>query len=174
MDILNLFLAFLRVGSLSIGGGYVLIPLIEKEVVQNYGWLTAQEFTKVLGVTQAVPGAISVKFATFTGYKVGGIIGIVAANLGILLPPVIIMLALFKVLEKTPAFHGGSAILQGVKFGTLGLLAAITLNVGKSLPLEGRGIFIAVISFLSVALLKLHPGLVVLASGILGVLIFIK
>ncbi len=174
IDIINLFLAFLRVGALSLGGGYILIPLIEQEAVQKYGWLTTQEFVELLGFTQVIPGAISVKFATFTGYKVGGLLGAAAANLGILLPPVVIILLLFRVLKQVSPLPAANALLQGVKFGTLGLLAAVTVNIGRALPLEAKGALITAAAFLAITLLKIHPGLAILGSGILGILLYVK
>ena len=86
-DIIDLFVSFFKVGSFSFGGAFSLIPLIEKEVVQNHTWLTQDEFLKILGVVQIFPGAISIKYATYTGYKVAGVPGAVIANLGNLITP---------------------------------------------------------------------------------------
>src|SRR3989339_524953 len=91
-NLINLFLAFLKVGSFSFGGAYSLIPLIETEVVKNHQWLSHDEFLKVLGMVEIFPGAISIKFATYTGYKSGGILGAIVANLGNIFTPALLIL----------------------------------------------------------------------------------
>src|SRR3972149_12249354 len=93
--LLKLFLSFLKVGSFSFGGAYSLIPLIEREVVTNNQWLTQEEFIKMLGVVEVFPCAISIKYATYTGYKTAGIAGIIAANIGNMFVPVTIMLLVY-------------------------------------------------------------------------------
>src|SRR3989338_3029207 len=100
MVLLNLFLAFLRVGLFAIGGAYSFLPLIEKEVVEKYHWLTKQEFLDILAVVKIFPGAISIKFATYTGYKEAGIPGLVFANLGNLLAPIVLISFAFGLYAK--------------------------------------------------------------------------
>src|SRR3989338_1337438 len=91
MIILKLFLSFLKVGFFAVGGAYSFLPLIEKEVVQKYQWLSQEEFLEVLGMVKIFPGAISIKYATYTGYKVGGIWGAIAANTGNFLAPALLI-----------------------------------------------------------------------------------
>ncbi len=167
----QLFVAFLRVGLLSIGGGYVLIPLIEQEVVRVYGWLTREEFLQVLGVTQGIPGAISMKFATYTGYRIAGYPGVVAANLGILLPPVILMLILGTILLRYGHHRYFTTFLRGVQFATIGLLLSVTINLARG---QSWGVAGGVFTALSVVLLtvtNVHPALVIFAAGFLGIFI---
>ena len=92
MILFKIFFSFFRIGLFAIGGAYSFLPLIQKEVVERYQWLTKEEFLEVLGVVKIFPGAISIKFATYTGYKVAGIPGAVVANIGNLLPPVVLIL----------------------------------------------------------------------------------
>lgn len=168
--IYNLFIAFFRVGALSIGGGYTLIPLIEREVVFNYHWLTKDEFLEILGITQGIPGAISMKFATYAGYKEAGILGVLAANIGILLPPVIGVMILYSVFNKISVNPGFKAFLTGIKFGTIGLLLAFAMEMAKSAKWGFNSVLILILSFLSLYF-KIHPGLVIILSGLLGLVI---
>ena len=85
MILFKLFLSFFRIGLFAIGGAYSFLPLIQREVVEKYHWLTKEEFLEVLGVVQIFPGAISIKFATYTGYKMAGVPGAIMANIGNLL-----------------------------------------------------------------------------------------
>ncbi len=88
MVILKLFMVFSKISLFAFGGAYSFLPLIQTEVVQNHHWLNESEFLDVAGITKLFPGAISIKFATYTGYKVAGIPGTIIANLANLLPPV--------------------------------------------------------------------------------------
>ncbi|MDP6685556.1 MAG: chromate transporter, partial [Candidatus Omnitrophota bacterium] len=109
INLLNLFLAFLRIGLFAIGGAYSFLPLIEKEVVDKYHWLAKSEFLDVLGVSKIFPGAISVKFATYTGYKIAGVPGAILENLGNVLGPaslIIFASALYAKYKDLPSVQG--------------------------------------------------------------------
>ncbi len=94
MVLFKLFIVFSKIGLFAFGGAYSFLPLTEREVVQNHHWLDKTEFLEVVGITKMFPGAISIKFATYTGYKLAGVPGAIVANLANLLPPVLfIMLA---------------------------------------------------------------------------------
>ncbi|MFH0876919.1 MAG: chromate transporter, partial [Candidatus Omnitrophota bacterium] len=88
----QLFMAFFKIGLFAIGGAYSFLPLTEREIVERYHWLTKTEFLDVSGFVKIFPGAISVKYATYTGYKIGGSFGVVVANFANLLAPAICVL----------------------------------------------------------------------------------
>src|SRR3989338_5276217 len=90
MILIRLFVSFLKIGLLAIGGAYSFLPLLEKEIVEKYHWLTKDEFLDVMVAVKIFPGAISIKYATYTGYKLSGILGAIVANLGNLAGPVIL------------------------------------------------------------------------------------
>src|SRR3989338_6781411 len=92
MILFDLFFVFFKIGLFAVGGAYSFLPLIEKEVVENYRWLTKPEFLDVLGAIQIFPGAISIKYATYTGYKLAGIPGAIAANIGNFVAPAALIL----------------------------------------------------------------------------------
>ena len=100
MILVKLFLSFLRIGLFGIGGAYSFLPLIEKEVVAKYQWLTKEEFFDVLGMVKMFPGAISIKYATYTGYKIAGIPGAIMANLGNIIGPAILIIAASFIYSK--------------------------------------------------------------------------
>lgn len=169
----HLFSAYFRVGLFAIGGAYTLIPLIERETVDHYHWLTEEEFLHLLGVTQSIPGAISIKFATYTGYKIAGIPGVIAANLGHMVPPILAIALLLAVFERVGASIRGKAFLAGIKAGTWGLIFGFALTVARQTEWNTRSILLGVLAFLGIALLDLHPALVILGAGLLGVLLLI-
>jgi len=79
MTILKLFISFLKIGAFSFGGGYAMLPLIQKEIIEVHNWLTLNEFIDILAVVEMTPGPVAINSATFLGYKVGGILGSVVA-----------------------------------------------------------------------------------------------
>jgi len=171
-SIINLFLAFLKVGAFSFGGAYSLIPIIEREVVENYRWLTKDEFMEVLGISQAIPGAISAKFATYTGYKVAGIIGVVVANIGNILPPVLLMLSLIGILFKIGHHPLTKNFIKGVKYGTFAMVLGFGVSMLLKTSFAVKGYIIAVLVFTAVAFLNFDPALTIVGAGILGIILF--
>lgn len=139
-------------------------------MVSNYHWLTKEEFLEILGITQGIPGAISMKFATYTGYKEAGILGVFAANIGILLPPVIGVMILYSIFNKLSVNQNFKSFLKGIAFGTIGLLLAFAFEMAKSAKWSIYGGIILIISFLGLNF-EVHPGLMIIFSGLLGLLI---
>ena len=97
--LIKLFTTFFKIGLFTIGGGYVMIPVIQKEVLLN-GWLTSQQFNELLAIAEMTPGPIAVNSATFIGYKMNGILGAIFATTGVVLPSFIIILLISKAYEK--------------------------------------------------------------------------
>src|SRR5690554_4228682 len=87
----KLFLIFFKIGAFTFGGGYAMIPFIEKEIVEETGWIESEDIVDIFAVVQSVPGVIAVNSATFVGYRVAGFLGALAATLGVALPSFIII-----------------------------------------------------------------------------------
>ncbi len=168
---LDLFLAFLRVGSFSFGGAYSLIPLIEKEAVQNYGWLTHEEFLKVLAMVEVFPGAISIKFATYTGYKAGGILGAIVANLGNMAVPAIVIMVAAYFYSQYSKNETIMKIFKGVKFAVIGMIVAIMFQYATRMPLEWKTALLMIIGAALIIFFKLHPAFVVGIAALIALLI---
>lgn len=169
MILFNLFLAFLRVGLCAVGGAYSFLPLIEKEVVQRYHWLSGEEFLDVQGITQVFPGAISIKYATYTGYKMGGIWGVILANLGNILAPTLLIIfasALYVRYKNAPVLKGSFDAIRLCAFAMLIAVAFQTINV-RSL-IHTRSILIVVLSFAIFIFTKIHPAIVIIVAAIIG------
>ncbi|MGE5680057.1 MAG: chromate transporter [Bacillota bacterium] len=167
-DLLQLFLSFLKVGSFSFGGAYSLIPLIEKEVVSNHSWLTQDEFLKVLGMVEIFPGAISIKYATYTGYKVAGISGVIAANIGNMFTPVLLISMatyFYSLAEKNKFVFKG---FEGIKYAIIGMIIAIMAKYLFTNSGSWKALSFIAIGFILTFWLKLHPVLVVLGAALLA------
>jgi chromate transporter len=169
--LLNLFFAFLKVGSFSFGGAYSLIPLIETEVVKNHQWLSHDEFLKVLGMVEVFPGAISIKFATYTGYKAAGIMGAIAANLANLITPALLILLttyFYSIYEKHETVNKA---FNGIKYAVIGMIAAIMYQYAIKNGGDWQQFVLLAIGASLIIFFKLHPAYVVMIAAIIGIII---
>ncbi len=172
MVLLKLFFSFFKVGLFAIGGAYSFLPLVEREVVEYHHWMAKSEFSDVLGLVSVFPGAISVKFATYTGYKVAGIPGVIAANIGNLLPPVLLILFatyLYARYKDRPSVAAGFTM---IRYAIFAMIIAVALRlVDRSGLLEPTHIAVVVVSFVVFAFTRIHPALVIIAVGVVGALL---
>jgi chromate transporter len=169
MELLHLFAAFLKVGFFAIGGAYSFLPLTEKEVVQSHHWLEKSEFLEVTGMVELFPGAISIKFATYVGYKVAGVPGAIVANIANLLPPVLCMILaslLYSRFAKEPWAKAG---LTMVRYAVFAMIVAIALKlVDRSHLVDLKVLPVVIVAFLLMMLTKIHPALIIVGAAIYG------
>lgn len=178
MILLKLFWTFLMIGSVSFGGGYAMIPVIEIEVSKN-GWMTTQEFTDVIAIAGMSPGPIATNSAIFVGYHTAGFFGAAFSALGMVLPSLIIILIIASFFKRVSdhrlvksAFYGLRPVITG-----LIIYAAINFAISNDLIASLSWHTFSLIAIYIAALfgltyLKLHPLLVIFLSGIAGIIIF--
>ena len=184
---LLLFLEFFKMGALTFGGGYAMIPFIE-ETVTAHGWLSNQELIDFIAVSESTPGAFAVNIATYVGSEVGGILGSLCATVGLTLPPFILILIIAKCYERFKESTLVKGVMLGLKSTVVGLIGATVLKVGYDVlfptgfTLEGffrtellsaNFWFIIVVFAVMLFLLlykKLNPILVILLSAAAGVI----
>ena len=172
MVLVNLFLAFFRIGLFAIGGAYSFLPFIEREVVQKYNWLTKEEFLDILGIVKVFPGAISVKFATYAGYKIAGVPGVILANLGNIIGPVILIIftsTLYLKYKNLPSINGAFNMIQLVIFAMIVAVAFQLVNLNQLAQL--KNILIIVVSFIIFTYTRIHPALIIIAAGVWGAIL---
>ena len=128
-SIWNLFTVFFKIGLLSIGGGYAIIPLIQEQVVEKADWISEKTFTDIITISQMTPGPLAVNTSTFVGLQIGGVLGALAATIGCILCGVIISLVLYKFFQKHKKSSYVLEVLNGLKSASLGLIisAAFTM-----------------------------------------------
>ena len=182
MTYLELLIGFLKVGCFSFGGAYGAIPLI-RDVVMSYGWMTEEELTYMIAVSESTPGPIMVNLATFVGNTQGGIIGAILATLAVVLPSFLIILLVSAVMKKLLKNKYVQAALRGLKPCIIGLVMAmgvfmvithcLSLTAGfmvdwKALLLT---VVLAAVLYLSKPLFKkkVSPILLIIISAILGI-----
>ena len=120
--LLDLFLTFLKIGAVSFGGGYAMIPLVVEEVVAH-GWLTKPEIMNFIAVSESTPGPIAINMATFVGSSQGGILGSIVATLGVVLPSFIIILIIASLIKGFLKYKPVQAFLKGIRPVVTGLIA---------------------------------------------------
>lgn len=189
MIYLQLFLTFLKIGVVSFGGGYAMIPLIQSEVV-GMGWLNVSEILNFIAVAESTPGPIAINMSTFVGASQGGILGALCATLGVVLPSFIIILIVASVIKGLLKFAGVQAFLDGLKPVVVGLIlgTAITIlmqvffafeNVKVStLSFDYKAVMIfAIVCLTSIFYKKktkksISPILLIIISAILGLILY--
>ena len=132
MKSLSLFSAFFRIGAFTIGGGYAMIPLIQREIVDNQHWLDEEEFLNMIALAQAAPGVIAVNSAIFIGYRIDGWRGLLASVLGAVLPSFVIILLIAMVFRGIAHYPPVEAVMKGMRPAVVGLLAAAVIRLSLS------------------------------------------
>lgn len=143
----QLFFAFFRIGLFTFGGGFAMLPLIEKEVVERHSWAEQEEILDIFALAQSVPGAVGVNTAVFIGGRLYGIPGAVVALLGVVTPSVLIILIIahfFAQFQSNPYFLRA---FGGIRAAIIGLLAVVALRIAKSAIFDRFGLGLAAVAF---------------------------
>ncbi len=129
---LQLFWTFLKIGTFTLGGGYAMLPLIQREVVNRNGWIDEEEFLNMIALAQAAPGLIAVNSAIFIGWRIGGWRGVCGAVLGAVLPSFLIILGIAMVFSDWKELPAVEAVFKGIRPAVVALIAAPLVKMGKS------------------------------------------
>jgi len=167
----KLFTTFAGMSVLLFGGGFVFIPMIQEIVVDTYGWVTNKEFIDGIALGQITPGPILIS-ATFIGYKIAGVLGAIAATIGIFLPPAVLMLFCTHFLDKLKISVSLNAVLKGVRCGVIGMIAAAAIVVIQSAEQNWISAVIFLVSLLSLIKFKIEVVWIIPVSGVLGFLLY--
>jgi chromate transporter len=157
---------FLRIGAVTFGGGYVMVPLIEAEVVHEHGWLTHREFVEAFALGQVTPGPVLIT-ATFIGYRVAGTLGALVATVSIFLPSLVLTVVAGSSLRRFRANRQVQAFLRGVTPAVVGLLVAAACSVGRAGIHTWVGLLLAVASAFVLMRFRVNAFLVILGAAVL-------
>jgi chromate transporter len=164
LKLLQLFIAFGRVGVLGYGGGPSSIPLVQIEVVENYKWLTIDEFSQVLAIGNALPGPIATKMAGYIGYKVAGLPGAFMAVLGMIGPSLFVMLLLYNIMSVFNDLPQIKGMIKAIKPVVIILLGLLIWDMIPNSLTNYTAIAIAALSLVLIQFLKIHPAIVVVMA----------
>ena len=165
---LQLFVTFFKIGAFTFGGGYAMIPLISKEVVENKKWITDDDILEIVAIAESTPGPIAINSATFVGYKVCGFWGSFFATLGTVLPSFCIIFAISFLLEQFKDIKAVQYAFQGIRAGVLALLLKAIVTMYKKCPKNLVSYIIMAASFVLTALLDIPVLAVLIGCAVFG------
>lgn len=170
----QLLLVYLKIGLVGFGGGYAMLSLIQEEVVENYGWLTLQEFTDIVAISQMTPGPIGINSATYIGYTVtGSAWGSIVATVAVMIPSFVIVLLIGLSFARVKDNRHFNAIFTGIRPAAVGLIGAAALMLTNSQNfIDYRSVIIFLITLICVLKKWLHPVLLIIISGVVGYIIY--
>ena len=177
-ELLNLFTAFFRIGILTFGGGYAMLPMLEKEVVEKHKWATMEELMDYFAISQCTPGVIAVNTATFVGTRVAGFAGALVATVGCIFPSLIIVSLLAFIYYRFKNLSVLQSVLSSLRPAVVALIAGAGLSILGMVVFGGEEIALANIDWIGFVLFalaffvlrkfKCSPIPVMLACGVIG------
>ena len=167
---LKLFLTFSRIGLFTIGGGYAMIPLIRRTVVEDHQWIDDDELMDLIAVAQSCPGVFAINISTFIGYKLRRKRGALCTTLGTALPSFLIILVIALFFHRFMDVPWIAAMFRGIRPAVVALIAAPTFNLAKSAHIGLYNCWIPIITALLIYALGVNPIYVIIAAGVAGYL----
>ena len=187
MPYIKLVTTFFKIGAFSFGGGYAMIPLIQKEI-EKHGWMTAAEFIDIIAIAEMTPGPIAVNAATFVGYKTAGLWGGIIATIGVAMPSLLLILLVSQFFFKYQNHPVNQMVFYGIRPVIVGLIGTAAITIGETAFVNSGveikqfsnlvqyinfgSIIIFALAFLAMVKFKLHPILTIALSAIAGIIIF--
>jgi len=164
----QLFWTFFKIGGFTFGGGHAMIPLIQRETVENRKWVTDDDILEIIAIAESTPGPVAINAATFVGYRTAGFLGAAAATFGTVLPSFLIILILAFLLDNFMEIKAVQYAFQGINAGVLALLFKALWNMYKKSPKGWAAYIVMGGSFLLTAILKVNMFLVIAACAVFG------
>ncbi len=165
---LDVFLTFSKIGAFTLGGGYAMLPLIEREVVDNKHWLQKEEFLDVIAVAQSLPGVMAVNTSIFIGYRLKGVKGSLVSLLATVLPSFVIILLIAMYFTHFKDNTVVAAIFKGIRPAVVALIAVPVFTTAKSAGITWKTVAIPIIAAILISFLGVSPIWIVLAAGLGG------
>lgn len=164
------FKTFFKIGMFTLGGGYAMIPLIQKEVVEKHQWVSRDEMLDLIAIAQSCPGVFAINISTFIGYKLNKTRGALCTTIGTALPSFLIILLIAMFFHTFSDNHAVQAIFRGIRPAVVALIAVPTFNLAKSAGINRRTLWIPVVSALLIWACGVSPITIIFIIGIAGYL----
>ena len=165
----EIFTSFAKIGAFTIGGGYAMIPLIQKEVVERRGWVKEEEFLDYLAISQSAPGILAINISIFIGEKLKGVKGSVVAALGSALPSFVMILLIALFFQGYRDNEIVNKIFMGIRPAVVALIAVPFLTLSKSAITNRYTAIIPVVAIVLIAFLGVSPIWLILSGALLGI-----
>ena len=166
---LALFLTFLKIGAFTFGGGYAMIPIIEKEVCDKHKWITGEDVLDIFAISESTPGPIAINSATFIGYKIAGTSGSFCATLGVVLPSFVIISVISLVLRQFSDIKVVQFAFNGIRAGVLALIIKALYSMYKKVPKGALAYILMGASFVLAAFTEINVIFIIIGCGVAGV-----
>ena len=163
-----LFWTFFKIGAFTFGGGYAMIPLIQKETVENHKWITDDDILEIIAIAESTPGPIAINSATFVGYRTCGFLGAACATLGVVLPSFVIILAISYILTAFQNIKAVKYAFNGIRAGVLALLFKALWTMFKKSPKGWAAYVVMAGAFIATAFLNIPVLYVIIGCAVFG------
>ena len=171
-ELFEIFWVFFKIGMFTIGGGYAMLPIIQKEVVDKKNWMENEEFLDAISLTNSLPGPLATNSATFIGYRVSGIKGALVAILGTATPSVVIILIIAMLFKNITSYQAVQDLFSGIRPAVVALIVYSVFNLSESIHItKERNWVIAAAGLLLILVLGVHPIVVIVLSALYGIYI---
>lgn len=167
---LKLFYTFFRVGAFTFGGGYAMVPVIQKEMVERAKLIEEKEFLDIIAVAQSLPGAVAVNTSVFVGFKLYGIPGALSALLGTVLPSMIVITILAIFYQQVQNIQSIELFFRGVRPAIVALIFMAAVKLSKNLESTRFNILLGAGAFIGIVFFNIHPILTIIAAATIGLI----
>ena len=171
MKLLSLFFTFAKIGVMTFGGGYAMIPILEREVAEKQGWASSEELMDYYAVGQCTPGVIAVNTATFVGYKVAGVIGGIVATLGVVFPSLVIITVIAGILTNFADLPAVKSAFAAIRVCVCVLIFNSVLKLWKSAVKDRAALALFLIVFVLSLFFDISPIVFVLFCAVAGIIL---
>ncbi|HBT51745.1 MAG TPA: chromate transporter [Petrotoga sp.] len=168
--LLKMFITFCKIGLFTFGGGYAMIPLMEKEVVERKNWVEKDKFTDTVSLTQTIPGAVAINLSILVGYNIKGILGAVISSIAVSLPSFIIILLIAFTLMKTGEISVLQSAFEGIRPAIAALILYAAVSLSKSVKWSIVLVFLTIGGFAAIGVFKINPIYIIVIAFIMGTL----
>lgn len=166
----NLFWAFFKVGTFTLGGGYAMIPLMEEEVVNHHHWADEENFSDMVVLSQSMPGAFAINMATIVGYRIKGVAGVAVSILGNILAPISIILFIAIALTKLPSSPTVERVFMGLRPAVVALMVAPLIRMSRTAGLSWKNCWIPITVLVLVGFVQFSSIWVIVVAIVLTII----
>jgi chromate transporter len=167
----SIFWAFFKISPLTFGGGYVMIPLLEREFVERKKWVKTEEIADIFAVSESVPGSIAVNSGTFIGFRLAGIPGAIAAMAGAVMPTFLILLIFSALLLGNQDNPIVQQALMGIRPTIVALIAYAGYKIGRTAVIDKTTLVMVALTVAVMLVVHMHPIITILSGGVLGIIL---
>lgn len=167
-SLLGMFFTFAKIGLFTLGGGYAMVPIMEKEIVDRKGWLTHEEFMDILIVAQSTPGLFAINMASHIGNKARGVLGGVIGSLGVALPSIVVILLIAMFFRTFKDNIYIEKIFMGIRPAVVALIAAPCFSMARTAKISIYNLWIPVVACILITAFGVSPIWIILVAGLAG------